>query len=61
MRGLVDYLRWRFGSGGRGPLAYRMLGARSSRTSEPVAPDPALVNDTDVSWDDARPLSSLLT
>lgn len=25
MRQLVNYLRWRFGAGGRGPLAYRML------------------------------------
>jgi hypothetical protein len=25
MRRLIDFLRWRFGSGGRGPLAYRML------------------------------------
>jgi hypothetical protein len=25
MRQLVDYLLWRFGSRGRGPLAYRML------------------------------------
>jgi hypothetical protein len=25
MRRFVDYLRWRFGSRGRGPLAYRML------------------------------------
>jgi hypothetical protein len=25
MRRFVSYLRWRFGSGGRGPLAYRML------------------------------------
>jgi hypothetical protein len=25
MRRLIDYFVWRFGSGGRGPLAYRML------------------------------------
>jgi hypothetical protein len=25
MRHVLDYLRWRFGSRGRGPLAYRML------------------------------------
>jgi hypothetical protein len=25
MRRLVDYVVWRFGSRGRGPLAYRML------------------------------------
>lgn len=25
MRRLIDYLVWRFGAGGRGPLAYRML------------------------------------
>ena len=25
MRRLIDFLVWRFGSRGRGPLAYRML------------------------------------
>ncbi len=25
MRQIIDYIVWRFGSGGRGPLAYRML------------------------------------
>jgi hypothetical protein len=25
MRRLIDYLAWRFGAGGRGRLAYRML------------------------------------
>jgi hypothetical protein len=25
MRQLIEYFVWRFGSGGRGPLAYRML------------------------------------
>jgi hypothetical protein len=39
MRRLVYYLRWRFGSGGRGPRAYRMLAGvlvESDRARRPL-------------------------
>jgi len=39
MRQFVQYLRWRFGSRGRGPRAYRMLAgvvAQSERQRRPL-------------------------
>jgi hypothetical protein len=38
MRRIVDYFRWRFGSRGRGPLAYRMLAGVVVQADRPRRP-----------------------